>query len=218
MRGEYSLLCVKFSSSVRSTSFPINLKIFIPDSQSPYCWWLCFWKLKEMVTALLKESDMELADEVIEDIVNKVLNTPQLLVQYFCHSLQIMLTCYLVCTDNGRSRFKWRWKDWYRRMEAICCKEPIHSKEHDSSVFKVKSFESEKHYDTGTSVLLIVFALILQRNNFTVSKLCVELYCSWLDMISHSWTVINLSLLSKCMTSSVKWNFPPGSLNASWQD
>lgn len=50
--------------------------------------WVMFpWQVKEMVSALLSESDLELSDDVIESIVDKVLIILHLVIYVLCYSL-----------------------------------------------------------------------------------------------------------------------------------
>ena len=95
--------------------------------------------MKEMVLALLSETDLSLSDDMVESIVQKVLDIVTF--WYFAFLSFCFLDIYIghICADNDGGRFRKRWEDRRRRMEGIREKKSVYHKEHDSSVFEVGS-------------------------------------------------------------------------------
>lgn len=94
-------------------------------------------QLKEMVLALLHESDLILSNEYVEQIVDKVHATRTCRLNFMLIILSIYSKFLVISTDIQWGRLKWWWKDWPRRVERICIQESIPDKEHDSSIFEV---------------------------------------------------------------------------------
>lgn len=105
-----------------------------------------------MLLALLGESEMKLADETVEAILDKVSCDPKL--QRPDHSPVMwfvgIIHCFFITNESAESwntslclvdifgsGYEPRWEDRHVRMAIFCFQEPLVIKDHDTPLFKV---------------------------------------------------------------------------------
>lgn len=82
-----------------------------PTFRIPFWESLSILKLKEMVLALTRESDLGLSDDAADSIVDKVSTILDSYTAVFLSFLFLNFICFLFFTDNDGGRFGRRWKD-----------------------------------------------------------------------------------------------------------